>query len=271
VTVIRLSGAVAALMLGATACGATTSEPQRAVPPASGRPVALRVTEAPTPKLAVPNYRTRGTYPQVAGGRTSLAAVNAALTDVVRSEQRRYARIARQNQENFPPPPQSGPGLFATNFRARSSVISASSVVVSTLIPLTRLLPSGNDGDTWLSATIRVPSGTAVSVGDLFAVRSRGLRALAAAVRGQVIASNSCVKQSIDDLPMLARGFAPTRSNYQYFALTARGMVIGLTQAQVSFPPCNRVRTTVPYSKLRANLSPLAKKLIAGVRPPRSG
>jgi hypothetical protein len=253
-------------MLGIAGCGAKAAEPQRAAPRASGQPVALRVTEAPTPEFAVPNYRTRGTYPQVAGGRTSLAAVNAALTDAVRSEQHAYARLVRENQQYFPP--QGGPGLFATNFRARSSVISASSVVVSTLIPLTELFPSGNDGEGWLSATVRVPSGERVSIGDLFSDRARGLRALAAEVRTRLLAGNSCIRRSVDDLPMWADGFAATTTNYRYFALTAVGLVVGFPVAQVGFPPCNRVRATVPYATLRAVLSPLAKRLVAGVRRP---
>jgi hypothetical protein len=254
-------------MFGVAGCGATSSQPQRAATTGSGQAIGLRVTQAPTPKLAVPNYETRGTYPQVADGHTPLAKVNAALTNVVRSEQRRYARVVRENQKNFPP--LDDQGLFATN--PRSGVTSASSVVVSTLIALTRRFPSGTGGQVWLSATIRVPSGRSISVGDLFADRSRGLRALAAAVRRQVVASNSCIRQSIDELPEYASGFVPTTSNYQHFALTARGLVMGLEGAQVGVVACNRVRTTVPYATLRAELSPLAMKLIAGLRQPRTG
>jgi hypothetical protein len=150
---------LAALMFGVAGCGATSSQPQLATTTGSGQPVALRVTEVPTPKLAVPKYETRGTYPQVTDGRTPLAAVNAGITAAVRSEQRRYARIVRKQQKNFPP--LDDPGVFVTNFR--SGVTSASSVVVSTLIPLTRRFPSGTGGQTWLSATIRVPSGKRVS------------------------------------------------------------------------------------------------------------
>jgi hypothetical protein len=256
-----------ALLVSVTGCGEATSQPQRAPTTGPERPVALRITEVPIPKLDVPKYITRGTYPQVADGHTPLAKVNAALTNVVRSEQRRYARVVRKSQKDFPP--LDDQGLFATNFR--SGVASASSVVVSTLIPLTRRFPSGTGGQTWLSATIRVPSGRSVSVGDLFADRSRGLRALAAAVRRQVVAGNSCIRQSIDELPEYASGFAPTTSNYQHFALTASGLAIGLEGAQVGFVACNRVRTTVSYARLRAELSPLARKLIANIRQPRTG
>jgi hypothetical protein len=256
-----------ALLFSVTGCGEATSQPQRAPTTGPGRPVALRITGVPIPKLDVPKYITRGTYPQITDGHTPLAKVNAALTNVVRFEQRRYARVVRKNQKYFPP--LDDQGLFATNLR--SGVTSASSVVVSTLIPLTRRFPSGTGGQVWLSATIRVPSGKSVSVGDLFADRSHGLRALAAAVRRQVVASNSCIRQSIDELPEYASGFAPTTSNYQHFALTAAGLVIGLQGAQVSSPACNRVRTTVSYARLRTQLSPLAKKLIGGVRRPRTG
>jgi hypothetical protein len=261
--VLPLPVALVASMLGMAGCGATTAGPQRA----AGRPVALRVVAAPTPRLAVPNYETRGSYPQVAGGPASLTAVNAALTRALRREQRRYARVARDQQKEVPA--VGGPGLFATNLER--GVVSASSVVVSALIPLTERFPGGNEGQTWLAVTVRAPSGAPVLISHLFKDRARGLRALARAVRAQLVAGNSCIRQSLEDLPVLARGFAPTSANYQSFALTAKGLLIGLRTSQVGFPTCNRVRTTVPYATLRAELSPLAMKLIAGLRQPRTG
>jgi hypothetical protein len=254
--------ALVALVLGVAGCGERAAEPQRA----AGQPAALRVVGTTTPSLDVPSYETRGAYPHVADGHMSLTAVNAALTRAVRSEQRDFARVARDQQKEVPP--VGGPGLFATNLER--SVLSASSVVVSALMPLTERFPGGNEGQTWLAATVRVPSGERVSIGDLFTDRARGLRALAAEVRTRLLASNSCIRQSVDDLPVLARGFAPTGTNYRHFALTADGLVIGFPTSQVGFPPCNRVRTTVPYAKLRAVLSPLAKRLVAGVRRPSS-
>ncbi|MEA2130989.1 MAG: hypothetical protein QOJ29_5458 [Thermoleophilaceae bacterium] len=260
---LSLPVALVALMLGVAGRGATAAEPQRA----AGQPVALRVIEATTPRLAVPNYETRGSYPQVAGGHTSLTAVNAALTRALRSEQRRYARVARDEQREVSP--VGGPGLFSTNLKR--SVLSASSVVVSGLIPLTERFPGGNEGQTWLAVTVRVPSGARVSISDLFNDRARGLRALAAAVRTRLPAGNSCIRKSLKALPTMARGFAPTKVNYRYFALQTSGLVIGFPVSQVGFPPCSRVSTTVPYATLRAELSPLAKRLIAGVRQPRTG
>jgi hypothetical protein len=143
--------------------------------------------------------------------------------------------------------------------------------VVSALIPLTERFPGGNEGQTWLAVTVRAPSGAPVSIGQLFEDGARALRALAATVRTQLVAGNSCIRQSLEDLPALAQGFAPTSANYHDFALTPKGLVVGLRTSQVGFPTCNRVSTTVPYATLRAELSPLAKRLIAGLRQPRTG
>jgi hypothetical protein len=253
------------LALGVASCGDTTSGSRRDVQAAHAGVGALRVKEAKVPKFLARDYVTRGTYPQVADGATRLAAVNAALTAAVRSEQRRYGRVVRRRRKYFTP--RAGAGLFQTNLD--QGVTSASSIVVSTLIPMTERFPGGTGGQVWLSATVRVPSGKRVSITDLFIDPARGLRALAAEVRTRLLARNSCIRQFIvgdQRDPSYTRGFAPTKGHYQYFALAPRGLVIGFVSAQVSNPTCNRATTTVPYAALRTEFSALAKQLIAGTR-----
>jgi hypothetical protein len=165
------------------------------------------------------------------------------------------------------------PGPNLSNSRLEPHLISASTIVVSALIPTLELFPGGNDGQGFLSLTVRVPSGSPVAIGDLFEQHSHGLRVLAEAFRKRVVATNSCVARDLrspvaGDLD--SRGFAPTASNYRHFALTSRGVAVGFPLGQIAAPVCNSVEATVPYSVLRPYLSELGKELIAGVRAPRS-
>jgi len=152
---------------------------------------------------------------------------------------------------------------------------SASSVVVSALIPLTGLMPGGNaHGQGWLAVTLRSATGKPVAVEELFADPKSGLAVLAATVESQLVAENPCVKEAVEipdypDVPSYRSGFSPTPRHYRYFALTPRGLVVGFPIGQVAGGICNRVRTTVAYETLRPHLSALGLRLVDGVRPPR--
>jgi hypothetical protein len=233
----------------------------------------LEVVGTPAPKLSVPNYRTRGTYPTVAGAGVDLAPVNATLREAVLEAQRSYASSIQKTRVKMPwlfRPTYRHAGVYQLSPKRR--LTAASTVVVSTLIPLLRLLPGGNNGSTWLSVTVEVPSGRPVALSDLFAEPKRGLRALASAVKRRVEATNACIRQSVRD-PLAgglnARGFRPTPSNYRYFALTPSGLAVGLPIGQVGGSSCGRVEATVPYDVLHPFLSQLGRKLVAGVRRPR--
>jgi hypothetical protein len=239
----------------------------------SNKVFALSVSNVSTPPFQMRNYRTSGTYPQVFRTDMDLKAVNTAIRDGVLAAQRSYARLVRPMEAKMPQlfrPSYPYSGVYATSPRLR--LISASTVVVSALIPLRRVLPGGNGGATWIAVTVQVPSGSAIGIRELFAQPSRGLAALADAVRTRVLSSNNCIRASVQN-PVVgalnARGFNPTVSNYQYFALTTRGLAIGLPAGQVSSASCNRVETTVPYALLRPYLSKLARNLISGVRRPQ--
>lgn len=249
--------------------GASTGRPEGSG--SVSKASSLTVYRVATPPLPVPHYRTTGTYPQVSGEDVSLKAVNAALRQAVLDEQRRYARSARRAVSSTPKRLlRKYPGIFMTSPRSR--LISASTVVVSGLIPTLELYPLGNDGAVWISVTVRVPSGTQVAIREMFAEPTRGLKQLASLAKGTVLSRNSCVRQSFND-PIGSeeweRGLAPTASNYRHFALTTRGLVIGFPVAQIAIPACGRVEAQVPYAGLRAYLSTLGKRLIAGVRRPR--
>ncbi|MDQ2910781.1 MAG: hypothetical protein M3R39_07180 [Actinomycetota bacterium] len=134
----------------------------------------LAIVAVPTPHFRVPRYDTKGAYPQARGRNLDLKAVNAALREAVLADQREYAPYARKNSIGTA---KRYRGVYQTLVDRR--MLSASTVVVSALMPVTELYPGGSLGKGWLSVTVRVPSGTAVSVSDLFSDRLRGLRALA--------------------------------------------------------------------------------------------
>jgi hypothetical protein len=242
-------------MMFAASCAAT--DRPRASP--------LRVVPRPTPPLRVPHYRTRGTYPQLSDHGIDLRRVNAALRNTVLAEQRRYARVALEQEARSPDPIRLGyKGLFETSTVPR--LISANTVGVSALIPVDEIFPGGHEAGYWLSVTVLVPSGTRVRLPDLFTNRNAALRAIAAAARKTLVRQNSCVRADLARDPRHARGFAPTATNYRHFALTTRGLTIGFPIGQVASGICNRVEASVPYAALRSGLSKLGKDLIAAIR-----
>ena len=256
-------------------CDDTSSRDSSA---ASRNVSALLVVASRIPPLPAPNYRTSGTFPQVASARINVKGVNAGLRRALVAAQRDYvSQAVREAQSRMPELFERGyryTGIYQTSIDRR--LLSASTVVVSALIPTLRLLPGGNDGSTWMSVTVQVPSGSKVGLLDLFTERARGFRALAAAVRRKVVTTNSCIGPSITSriVPSVGRlnaqGFAPKLRNYRYFALTARGLAVGLPNGQVGGPSCGRVLAIVPYGVLRPYLSPLGRKLILGVRRPKA-
>jgi hypothetical protein len=260
-------------VLGLIAWSGSGGDGVGATPGSTVRP--LRLVFAPTPPVRLPNYRTSGGYPQVSSTKTNVKAVNAALRGAVVRDQRRYERYVRRRWVPKVPwvfrPGYRHFGEYTTLPKLR--LISASSVVVSALIPVRRVVPGGTGGGTWLSLTLRVPGASRVEVSDLFREPPRGLLALARAARRKVLSANECVRASVREelrvgLDFSLRGFDPTPGNYRHFALTPTGLAIGFSQGQVGAPVCSQVDVTVPYPLLRPYLSSLGRRLIAGVRRP---
>jgi hypothetical protein len=249
------------LALGVGLVGLAASQPNASV---------LRVSQVPTPAVGLPYYRTTGSYPRVSRRGLDLRAVNAGLRRSVVDAERAYARRARTSQFGHPPRWKGcGGGIYDTSEQPR--FVTASTMVVSALIPVLSLYPCGNDGAVWMSVTVRVPSGSRVTITDLFVKPSVGLRALAAAARTRLEAEYRCVRDAVHDPTAgrsFGRGFDPTPANYKEFALRTGGITIGFPLGQVAFPPCYRQNVTVPYRVVRPYLSALGRVLIAGVRRP---
>jgi hypothetical protein len=185
-----------------------------------------------------------------------LETVNAALRGELLSDQHEYARRARKEKVRLP---FTDRGVYKTGIDGR--YLSASSVVVSALLPVTReLFPGQHGGDGWLGMTVRVPSGRRVELTDLFTRPDRGIRVLAAAWKARV--------GRTDARPCL-RAYAPaytaTAANYRAFALLPRGIAVGAKEVEA----CYRLVEIVPYATLRPYLSKLGSTLIAGVRRPK--
>jgi hypothetical protein len=215
--------------------------------------VALTVRTAPTPRLAVPRYDTSGSIPQVTAAGVDLRKVNAALREAVLRDQRAYAPRARRYVRRAG---SACRGIYRLEVDRR--LLSASSVVVSALLPATELYPCGSEGKGWVSTTVRVPSGRPVTLAQLFRdPEGEGLFRLGVAWF-RAIARDwrmECVVSHLSD-------YEPTLRNYRYFALTPRGLALAFWQE----PACNRIEGVVPYRVLRPYLSPLGRRLVAGVR-----
>jgi len=217
---------------------------------------ALTVIAAPTPRLPVPRYDTHGTYPQVRRGSLDLRAVNEALRAAVLADQHSYAAYARRER---PRVAYKENGVYQTGIDR--NYLSASTVVASALMPLTReVFPGQHGGDGWLGVTVRVPSGTRVTITDLFAQPREGLRALAAAYKARLrqIYGDPCLRLYPGD-------YTPTVANYRAFALTPRGLAVGSWEDTA----CYRVVATVRYRALGPYLSRLGQQLVAAVRRQR--
>jgi hypothetical protein len=262
-----------ALLVGLTACATGSADRSRASIAAASRALPLAVFKARTPPVGLPNYHTSGFYPQVSDGRSRLEAVNAELRNAVLRRERSYAAHVRREYADWPAlfrPSFGDHGTFKTSLRA--DLISASTVVVSALMPVREVIPGGNGGANWVSVTVQVPSGVPVRIGALFKRPTPALRAIAKAARRNVLANNRCIRKTFWD-PIVhalhAQGFMPKPSNYRYFALTPRGLAIGFQIEQVGGPQCGRAVGFVPYAVVRPYLSELGRKLVAGVRAPR--
>ena len=149
--------AAAAVLVGVGVCGGLLDQASGAGAP-SARVVPLLIVETKVPPLPVAHYVTSGTYPQFASADISLRRVNKTLRDAVLADQAGYTPLARRA---LPPPVRGWTGVY--NVAPTPSLMSASTVAVSVLLPDTELYPGGNDGAGWISATARVPSGSLVA------------------------------------------------------------------------------------------------------------
>src|SRR2546423_14431395 len=116
-----------------------------------------------------PGYLTTGNYLQVSGI-AGLDAVNAALRNAITQDQQ---QLKNRFAQYGTPDPANGPGDYNTD--VAHGVISASSGVVSMLLPTNSAFPGSRHSNGWVSGTFTVPVATAVTVPGLFTDPAAGL------------------------------------------------------------------------------------------------
>jgi hypothetical protein len=216
------------------------------------RPVrALSIVRAATPHFPVRDYLTLGHYPKVRGV-PGLATTNATLRRAIIADQQRYAPSARRYA--------GGPfhGIYGTAIDHQ--LTSASTVVVSALMPARKYYPGGNDGETWISATVDVRSGRLVSLRELLAHPRLALPVLARDWKARIRRLRLFWPAVAED----PASYTPTFAHYRYFALTRTGLAFGFPQE----PAGPRIAAVIPYRQVDSYLSPLGSRLVAGVRRP---
>jgi hypothetical protein len=204
------------------------------------------------------DFTTSGTYPQFTGA-GGLDAVNTAIRNAIVQDQQATKALFTQFGS---PQPGVGPGIYSTD--PAKGIISASSALVSVLIPRTAIFPGGNDGGGWISTTVLVPSVRAISLSDLFADQAQGLDTIATSTKTQALA-DSCIGTNGDN-SALDNAVAPTTANYQHFALSPSGITVGFDQGSLGTEACGAKQFTVPWSMVRPLLNALGSQLIGELR-----
>jgi hypothetical protein len=285
---VLVSGVVVLAAVAVAGCGSSSSSSSApattdaaavttAIAPAATTTLTPQTTKAPppvlhaahvksivAPRLPVGGYFTRASVPQVTGLHNSAAANKILLATVTRDEQafapkaKDELKVLVQASENM----QMQTGTAQTPRRAIYSVfpttklIAARPGVVSALIPVTRGVAF--QPEDYLSATIDMQTGKQVAFDDVFKHPSAARRAIAHAATDRLYAKYACIKSV---LPRgSAKGLRPTSANYRQFALLPGGVTFGFSVKQTL---CGRAQVALPYSVVRAHLTPLGKRLLA--------
>jgi hypothetical protein len=257
-TTLRLLTLLALCVAVGSSCGSSGTRATKTK--LNNEALSLTIKDVRTPRFRVERYKTSGVYPEVSNGGMKLVAVNRAIRHAILADQREYAPDARWAAKFK--------NIYTRVYRTviDHRYISASTVVVSVLMPTTRLYPGGSLGDQWLAITVRVPSGKVVSINDLFNDPNVGVKTLAKAWLERARYNSgprnnwkSCIN------PYLSDDYAAKPASYREYALTQKGIVVGFPQQET----CSRITETVPYSVLEPYLSKSARVLITGVRLPQ--
>jgi hypothetical protein len=237
-------------------------------------PQALVVEEVALPPLGVPHYWSSGEYLRVSFPNISTRVINKVLRRSALADEKDYAALALREERSLGRTLPVELGRYAVT--PEKGLVSASSVVVSALIPVEEAYPAGVVGEVWQSQAVETASGRAVvDLQQLFSYPKQALLVVADRVYSDVVTGKSptdlCVQEA--EGHQVTRGpppgaFAPTAADYRYFALTPTGVAIGIPQGAVASDACGRVEVTIPYLTLHPYFNSLGRRLVSGVRPP---
>jgi hypothetical protein len=227
--------------------------------------VPLTLEAARTPVVQVRGVRTSGAYAQFHSNVVELRRVNAAIRTAVLEAERGYASSAvPQLKELAKAGIRPLGGTYIT--RADSRFVSASSRVVSMLIPVVWNIGGGPLIWDWIPVMLQVPSAQPVSLRDLFDDPTAALRVVRKQVRTTLTRTNRCFRLS---RPYWDSGLAPTIRNYAGSAFTSRGFAVGFGMGAIAADMCGPgFAVVVPTQMLRPYLTPLGQELVAGLRAP---
>ena len=218
-----------------------------------------------------PCYQTSGSYPQLDEHCVVANEVNESIAKVFRNDERKWIAWGMSFKRRVD---SKCPGEYEILNRPTTTFLdnkhqefpstyeSASSRVISVLSTIQTSAPSGAGiGGHFVSITIDPSNSQTVELKQLFAKSSRAYAFI------QELVIKRCVElRGSDDCSGAAQILPPKSSSFRYFALTTKGLAVGINGEVVSSWAWE---TTVPYSSLRPYLSTFGKWLVAGVRFPR--
>jgi hypothetical protein len=196
-------------------------------------------------------FTVAGSLPQLRHAGASETAINERLRWVVEQGIAQAEASVRPTSGRF-----AGGGEFTIT--PDRSLISANSVLVSALLPVTASRPYGTSSPYWLSVTITVSSPkSAVSISNVITAAGFGLLAKSLRERLQ---GNKCVEQLAGN--DLSRASAPMASSFRQFAMLPAGLAVGFpASANGPLYECGNPYVVIPYSKLAGAMSPAGKTL----------
>jgi hypothetical protein len=200
-------------------------------------------------------FTVTGSVPQLRHAGASEAALNERLRSVVEQGITEAEASVRPTSGRF-----AGGGEFG--IIPDRSLISANSVLVSALLPVTASRPYGTGSPYWLSVTITVSSPrSTVSISHVITAAGFGL--LAKSLRAR-LEGNRCVEQLASK--ELSRATAPMASSFRQFAMLPSGLAVGFpASANGPLYECGSPYVVIPYSQIAGAMSPAGKALAEAV------
>lgn len=226
---------------------------------AADKPIPLRPSFVGVPAFAVGGYATRGRLIQVRHSSLDLRRTNRALRQAIVDDQRAFEPYARRAAKVAS---KGHRGLYSVN--VEPSFVSASSRVVSALLPSIHRPVGNQHGKDWIGVTVLVPSGRRLFIADVVETDRVTLRALARLI-GSTQRRSDPEFWSFCGPEKYPSTYRPTVNGLSDVAFVPSGLAFGFAQP----PACDRPVVVVPYRAAEPMLTALGRRLMRDVRAPR--